>query len=1393
MKRTNLRKLYKVLIPFLILVLIGTACGGSSSAPKPVISEQYSYDDAGRLNYKVLPSGEKVSYGYDANGQLTEISGPGLKVQLAYDKRGNTILMENNNGKTEYQYDEFNRPIEVISKYSPEKKIRYKYDPWNRVTEVTVLNENDEVVHQVDYEYDMFGNLLVVNDGVGRIEYSYDPAKDETVRSLPNGVKSVFSYSPSGELLSLKHFDSAGKVMASYNYEYDAAGRIIQVQEETTQGTENTEYQWDNRGCLTEIRWPDGTLTSYQYDAMENRIVENSPEGEVEYKYDDLGKITQAGDATFGYDTNGNLNRINSLGRQLNLEYDIAGQLIDVKSSDGQTHCQYRYDGSGSLIWSNNNGKETTYLPDPFGASGFPLSEHTTDMERYYTYSDNLLSCRNGTGDATYFLEDGFNSIRLAIDEEGKVLGQRDYSPFGEVLRAQGEIPGNFLTAGDQYLPEAGFHLIGNRPYDPQIGRYLTPDPVLPQLASFATSNPYMNQTVQWAMSEALVDYSRYTFKEIYASRYGRPWGPLFEQRWGEIGAGYGEKFGMFITTVVDVASYWENLLAAEQQRMSQGVSAYSPDFWENWGRGGLTLTGSLVGGAFGPWGSLAGGLLGTFLGDVSAGLGQFYGARMDRPYWWWSPMKWLPQEEYQRRLDEQQKESLSRLEKIGKNDIEKKFPMFPSFPPCPPFCDDHGGGGGAATISLPYTPLPTAEDKLGGIDLGTTMRLTGDFDLGHVTGAVWDEGNKTLVLVGDKTTALPSIDASDLAVALKCIFDYGQEPAFSLDAADPANPSGPYQKAVYFGPIEGTSFGQAMFDADWKLKEYSFGVSRDENGQIHEIVSKVPGYKDIFDLSFEQASKEGESYTRFWITCADAPVYQKDGALYFGNFTMKVNTEKMYQAGKQGLVSSGGKQDPCAEEFAAHFTQHYDEFASEEPAFAKVKELAKAVALAKWLYEQNIPIDMSWVDQCLASSVVDTPKLVPTLTHEETREYTETEGSVIRTTTLIVTLTGGVDLSVEPRSITGGQELSDLASKVKEGLSSNSPVFDITQADKDLQAVVLPLTPTGKSIWGQREYVEQDGIKYYPANDKVTKAVDDYGSTAEFDWTPDGKLQGITWNLGEGYTATAKRVSEGDTLEMTTPEGNHILYSYDTSGRLDEVKVNGATYAKLSSSGDTLEVNYGEYVEKFVADNTGRVTSYEMGHVGSPESTRTLTLTYDELNNIAKLSGSDTGEVAFVYSGGKLSEVQLPGDKISYSYDTQDRLQSTSVGSGKAVEYSYEGDQVAKILMRSGERSAVGVFEAGRLVEYKDFFGATTRYEYTADGALSSLTDPLGLKATYEYNETGQLIKVNLPNGNIIQYKYDPKAQNRLIGIDIFPSESVFEQFIQSALPSLTIKVRSA
>lgn len=141
-------------ITFLIII----ALAGCFSRQETALSEQYEYDKEGRLICRIAPGGSKTKYKYNKQGLPIEIDYPDNPIKYGYDANGNRIWMQNRSGKTEYKYDAFDRLIEVVFKYSPEKKLQYEYDPWNRISAIKIL-DGQNINYQVKYEYTIIGNL----------------------------------------------------------------------------------------------------------------------------------------------------------------------------------------------------------------------------------------------------------------------------------------------------------------------------------------------------------------------------------------------------------------------------------------------------------------------------------------------------------------------------------------------------------------------------------------------------------------------------------------------------------------------------------------------------------------------------------------------------------------------------------------------------------------------------------------------------------------------------------------------------------------------------------------------------------------------------------------------------------------------------------------------------------------------------------------------------------------------------------------------------------------------------------------------------------------------------------------------------------------------------------
>jgi RHS repeat-associated protein len=66
----------------------------------------------------------------------------------------------------------------------------------------------------------------------------------------------------------------------------------------------------------------------------------------------------------------------------------------------------------------------------------------------------------------------------MVVDESGLVVWEADYEAFGGVDIGTQSFTNNFKFPGQYYDVETGFNYNYHRFYDPQIGRYLTPDPL---------------------------------------------------------------------------------------------------------------------------------------------------------------------------------------------------------------------------------------------------------------------------------------------------------------------------------------------------------------------------------------------------------------------------------------------------------------------------------------------------------------------------------------------------------------------------------------------------------------------------------------------------------------------------------------------------------------------------------------------------------------------------------------------------------------------------------------------------------------------------------------------------------------------------------------------------
>lgn len=117
----------------------------------------------------------------------------------------------------------------------------------------------------------------------------------------PNGVTSSWSYDPAGRVDRVDHVAASG-IVGFFDYSYDAAGNRVPVG--SLSGVES--YTINLLNQLVGVSYPDGTATSFAYDAAGNRVSETTDGAATSYVYDAASRLTSVGGVGYSYDEDGN-------------------------------------------------------------------------------------------------------------------------------------------------------------------------------------------------------------------------------------------------------------------------------------------------------------------------------------------------------------------------------------------------------------------------------------------------------------------------------------------------------------------------------------------------------------------------------------------------------------------------------------------------------------------------------------------------------------------------------------------------------------------------------------------------------------------------------------------------------------------------------------------------------------------------------------------------------------------------------------------------------------------------------------------------------------------------------------------------------------------------------
>jgi RHS repeat-associated protein len=385
-----------------------------------------------------------TTYGYDALGNVDTITDPLMKMtNIESDPAGNVeTVTDPKLHVTQYDYDAQNRLKEVIDAASGHT--RYAYDAKGNLIGLTdarskttqfeystrdlVAKITNPLLQSRTFTYDLAGNLRFVNDPKGQqIELVYDDAHQLTARILKNASHVVtdtvtFTHGSLGTLTTATDGDS------SLTFTPDPLGRVTSIVSGGTLPTTAVSYTYDKNGNRKSMTDPQGSITTYDYDEVNQLTTLTSHVGALTFGSDDAGRRQ-----SLQYPN----------GMSVAVDYDAANQLTSLRFLNSAMSLlskhDYAYDDAGDRQSRTTLDGVTTYSYDTLdrltGAVGpDPANPLGTLTESYdYDAVGNRTASHLATGqvydNADRLLED--SQFSYTYDLNGNLASKQDKTTSG--------------------------------------------------------------------------------------------------------------------------------------------------------------------------------------------------------------------------------------------------------------------------------------------------------------------------------------------------------------------------------------------------------------------------------------------------------------------------------------------------------------------------------------------------------------------------------------------------------------------------------------------------------------------------------------------------------------------------------------------------------------------------------------------------------------------------------------------------------------------------------------------------------------------------------------------------------------------------------------------------
>ena len=271
---------------------------------------------------------------------------------------------------------------------------------------------------------------------------------------------------------------------------------------------------------------------SYQFDSLNNRT---QKDGELHH-HNSLHQLIRKGSETFAYDGNGNLAARETGSSTIKYTYDALDRLVSVVKNGEET--RYSYDPMNRRLSKKQGGNEQLFLYHGQEEIGLYENGSVKEFRLLGNNNRNPMIALELQGALYIPTHDMAGNVVCLQDSLGSPVERYRYTAFGEseilspdgALRPHSALGNPWQYASKRLDEETGFVHFGLRYYAPDLGRWISPDPIGtedgPNLYAYVKNSPlnYFDQFGLFVMPfPSTLSYANESIKWMAASLQPSP------------------------------------------------------------------------------------------------------------------------------------------------------------------------------------------------------------------------------------------------------------------------------------------------------------------------------------------------------------------------------------------------------------------------------------------------------------------------------------------------------------------------------------------------------------------------------------------------------------------------------------------------------------------------------------------------------------------------------------------------------------------------------------------------------------------------------------------------------------------------------------------------------